>query len=34
MHIVTEPTHAEIEAGLRTYGVNGEIVEWRRALSD
>ena len=27
-------THADIEAGLRTYGVNGEIDEWRRALAD
>ena len=33
-HVVTEPTHAEIEAGLRTHGVNGEIDEWRRALAD
>jgi hypothetical protein len=33
-HIVTEPTHAEIEAGLRTYGLPSEIVEWRKALAD
>ena len=32
-HIVSEPTHAEIEAGLSTYGVSGEIDEWRRALA-
>ena len=33
-HLVTEPTQADIEAGLRIYGVNGEIDEWRRALAD
>jgi hypothetical protein len=33
-HVVTEPAHAEIEAGLSTYGVSGEIAEWRRALAD
>ena len=33
-HAVTEPTHAEIEAGLRTYGLAAEIAEWRRALTD
>ena len=33
-HIVTEPTHAEIEAGLGTCGVRGETAEWRRALAD
>ena len=32
-HIVSEPTHAEIEAGLSTYCVSGEIDEWRRALA-
>lgn len=34
LHIVTEPTHAVIEAGLGTYGVDGEIADWRRALAD
>ena len=33
-HAVTEPTHAEIEAGLRTYGLVSEIAEWRQALAD
>ena len=33
-HIVIEPTHAEIEAGLRDFGVSGEITEWRQALAD
>jgi hypothetical protein len=33
-HIVTEPTHAEIEAGLRACGVCGEIAEWCKALAD
>ena len=33
-HAVTEPTHAEIEAGLRTYGLVSEIAEWRKALAD
>ncbi len=33
-HIVTEPTHAEIEAGLRAFGISGEIEEWRKALAD
>jgi tRNA G37 N-methylase TrmD len=33
-HTVTEPTHAEIEAGLRAYGLVSEIAEWRQALAD
>ena len=33
-HIVTEPTHAEIEAGLRAHGLASEIIEWRKALAD
>jgi hypothetical protein len=33
-HAVTEPTHAEIEAGLRAYGLVSEITEWRQALAD
>jgi hypothetical protein len=33
-HIVTEPTHVEIEAGLREFGISGEIAEWRKALAD
>lgn len=33
-HIVVEPTHAEIEAGLRDHGLASEIAEWHRALSD
>jgi hypothetical protein len=33
-HAVTEPTHAEIEAGLRAYGLVSEIAEWRQALAD
>jgi hypothetical protein len=32
-HIVTEPTHAEIEAGLRAHGLASEIAEWRKALA-
>jgi hypothetical protein len=33
-HAAIEPTHAEIEAGLRACGVSGEIAEWRKALAD
>lgn len=33
-HEVTEPTQAEIEAGLLTYGLVSEIAEWRKALAD
>jgi hypothetical protein len=33
-HIVTEPTHAEIEAGLQNFGISDEIAEWRKALAD
>ena len=33
-HIVTEPTYAEIEAGLRACGRGDEVAEWRRALAD
>ena len=33
-HIVTEPTHAEIEGGLRAHGLASEIAEWRKALAD
>ena len=33
-HAVTEPAPADIEAGLRAYGVTGETAEWRRALAD
>jgi hypothetical protein len=33
-HVVAEPTHPEIEAGLQNYGVSGEVDEWRRALAD
>jgi hypothetical protein len=33
-HAVTEPTHTEIEAGLRAYGLVSEIAEWRQALAD
>ena len=32
-HVVTEPTHEEIEGGLRAYGVISEIAEWRKALA-
>ena len=32
-HIVTEPTYAEIEAGLRAHGLASEIAEWRKALA-
>lgn len=34
LHLVTEPALAEIEAGLREFGISGEVVEWRRALAD
>jgi hypothetical protein len=33
-HIVIEPTHAEIEAGMRNFGISGEIAEWRKTLAD
>jgi hypothetical protein len=32
-HEVTEPTLAEIESGLRTHGVSGEVAVWREALA-
>ncbi len=33
-HAVVEPTPADIEAGLRAYGLPSEIAEWRKALAD
>lgn len=33
-HAVSEPTPAEIETSLGTFGVAGEITEWRKALAD
>ena len=33
-HVVIEPTHADIEDGLRAYGVSGEIAEWQKALTN
>ena len=32
-HIVAEPTHTEIEAGLRAHGLASEIAEWHKALA-
>ena len=32
-HVVAEPTHAEIEAGLRAHGLASEIAEWHKALA-
>ncbi len=32
-HVVTEPTHVEIEAGLQACGHGDEIAEWRKALA-
>ena len=32
--VVTEPTHAEIEAGLHAHGLATEIAEWHKALTD
>ena len=33
-HAVIDPADASIEAGLRNFGVAGEVAEWRRALAD
>jgi hypothetical protein len=33
-HAVTEPTHAEITAGLHAHGIAGEASLWRECLGD
>jgi len=33
-HAVTEPTHAEIAAGLHAHGIAGEASLWRECLGD
>ena len=33
-HVVTEPTHADITAGLHTHGIAGEASLWRECLGD
>ncbi len=33
-HVVTEPTHVDITAGLHTHGIAGEASLWRQCLGD